>query len=248
MREQWQPIAGFDGWYEVSSTGRVRSWKKQGPGVTPRGTPVPLRITVNKRTGYAQVCLFSPDRRKVMKSVHRLVLETFGPQKPSPRHQCSHHDGNRLNNMISNLSWKTAQENEADKWRHGTAPAGERNPAAKLTDDQATAIRAKYAAGMVTQVDLAAEYGVHQTTISDVITGRHGWGHLPLPPVTGNKKKPPVRLGPANNHARLTEEDVRAIRERAVAGETLISISSDYPVSAVSIGNIVRRRTWRHVQ
>jgi hypothetical protein len=54
--------------------------------------------------------------------VSRLILETFVGPAPTPKHHAAHRDGKVRNNTLSNLSWKTAKENCADKVRHGTVP------------------------------------------------------------------------------------------------------------------------------
>jgi hypothetical protein len=60
--------------------------------------------------------------------VHRLMLEAFVGPCPTG-HQAAHCDGDRHNNVLTNLRWATRKENEADKLRHGTHQYGARNPA-----------------------------------------------------------------------------------------------------------------------
>lgn len=56
-----------------------------------------------------------------------------------------------------------------------------------------------------------------------------------------------VPRGEANNNSRLTEDLVKEIRARYASGESALKLSRDYPVSRVSIGNVVHRKTWKHV-
>ena len=56
------------------------------------------------------------------------------------------------------------------------------------------------------------------------------------------------RHGEQIHTAKLTEDDVRAIRQRSLAGETSTSIASDYPVSVAMISLIVRKKSWQHVK
>lgn len=120
--EQWRPIAGFDGRYEVSDQGRVRSWvragKDQGAGWKRRAQPIVRRPHVNRRTGYWCVTLRLPPRY-VTRTLHRLVLEAFAGPCPVGMEAC-HHDGDREHNGIGNLRWDTRSSNARDRTRHGT--------------------------------------------------------------------------------------------------------------------------------
>jgi hypothetical protein len=70
------------------------------------------------------------------------------------------------------LRWATKAENEADKRLHGTSNAGVRNGKAKLTEEIVAAIRRRYVAGGITQRMLAAEHGLSQGHVSDILNGR----------------------------------------------------------------------------
>jgi hypothetical protein len=163
-REVWQRIDGM--YYAVSTHGRVRRCE---PG---KGTKVG-RVLKPGRTkkGYRLAHLFNGNDT-AFKYVHRLVLETFGPPRPSPKHGCNHIDGDKENNHIDNLEWATPGENSRHAVEVGLIACGEDSHAAKLTSVEVRAIRERYAAGGVTQSDLADEYGVHQTTVHYVIKRR----------------------------------------------------------------------------
>lgn len=109
MREVWRAIPGFEGRYEASSQGRIRS----ASGRIKKPTPLP--------SGYLCVWLYSGGKRTVKnKLVSRLVLEAFVGPAPSQKHEAAHWDGVNSNNCLKNLRWVTHRENEADKNRHGT--------------------------------------------------------------------------------------------------------------------------------
>jgi hypothetical protein len=102
---------------------------------------------------------------------HRLVWEAaHGPIPPG--HHVHHVNGNKRDNRLSNLELLTASEHMR---RH---KQGEGSPTAKLTAANVRAIRARFAAGGVTQTALAAEYGVKGVAVSNVVT-RRTWKHLP---------------------------------------------------------------------
>lgn len=120
VREVWIDIPGFPG-YEVSSFGRVRSWK--------RSRPIILAQMICCE-GYAKLSL-SRNGHTTQHRVNRLVLESFVGPCPEG-YQSSHENGVRSDNRLSNLSWKTPLENMADKQRHGTQCRGRHKVAPSL--------------------------------------------------------------------------------------------------------------------
>jgi hypothetical protein len=171
MDEQWRAIDGFPD-YEVSSEGRVRSGAR---GVANRWgtlTQRPARVLrpVLDSDGYLRVSLYR-DRRLTQRPIHHLVLEAFVGPRPSGT-QTRHDDGNRKHNAAGNLNWGTPLENSADRTRHGTGPRGERNPKAKIDAEAARRILADRR----TQVAIAADFGIDQTTVSRIKRGEI-WAH-----------------------------------------------------------------------
>ena len=110
-QEQWKPIQEFNGEYEVSNIGRVRSMKRYYGMV---GRIMPQTI---QRKGYYAVT-FHMNNKAYCRKVHRLVIEAF---KPNPDNlPCINHiDGNKLNNHIDNLEWCTYQHNMQHAVRTG---------------------------------------------------------------------------------------------------------------------------------
>lgn len=118
FKEIWKDIPGYEGRYQVSSLGRVRSLDrttkhKDGKITSHRGR-VLKQQTNNK--GYRMVS-FSGGPRKSW-AVHRLVLETFLPDRELHLH-CNHIDGNKDNNCLTNLEWITNLENQRHAWASG---------------------------------------------------------------------------------------------------------------------------------
>lgn len=109
--ETWNTIAGYEGDYEVSDRGRVRSlpgYNRAGGFLKPRPT----------QDGHLRVDLSRGNRAKSM-YVHRLVLIAFVGPCPEGMEGC-HFDGNPSNNVVSNLRWDTRSANILDAVRHGT--------------------------------------------------------------------------------------------------------------------------------
>ena len=96
-----------------------------------------------------------------LRKLARLILEAF--QGPPPwGMECRHMNGVPHDDRARNLAWGTHKENIDDKLRHGTHQTGERHGCHKLTDDLVRRIRQEYAAGGITQRQLAVKYGVTQ--------------------------------------------------------------------------------------
>ena len=110
-QEQWKPIQEFNGEYEVSNLGRVRSMKRYYGMV---GRIMPQTI---QRTGYYAVT-FHMNNKAYCRKVHRLVIEAF-TQNPDSLPCINHIDGNKLNNHVSNLEWCTYQHNMQHAVRTG---------------------------------------------------------------------------------------------------------------------------------
>ena len=118
--ERWRSIPGWEGYYEVSDYGNVRSVDRtitRRDGQKRRFKGKQLAQATN-RHGYPMVVLSRPGITKSMK-VHRLVLSAFiGP--PQESDVCCHANGIRHDNRLTNLRWGTQSENMFDRRRHGT--------------------------------------------------------------------------------------------------------------------------------
>ena len=116
MEEQWKPVLDYEGLYEVSDAGRVRSLDRLHPnGGTIKGR---IMSTKPRSDGYVPVTLWKHGKRSV-RLVHRVVLDSFvGPRPPGG--EGMHRDNDRANNHLRNLSWGSRAENIRDQVRHGT--------------------------------------------------------------------------------------------------------------------------------
>lgn len=175
--ERWKPVGGFEGLYEVSNLGRVRSSGRwcAGPSKS-RAFFRPGRVLapVAKSNGYLAVTLTKPDAR-IQYAVHVLVLGAFRGPRPTGAPHTRHRDGDKTNNRLSNLVYGTVAENEADRRAHGTLLLGSRHPAAVLTEAQAKRIRV--APTLQRAYELALQYGVSANHGWSIYTGKT-WKHL----------------------------------------------------------------------
>ena len=102
--ETWRDIPGWEGIYQISNLGRVKSCK-----VIPSGKVMRLS---NKTGDYIRIVLQKNGRKNETHLVHRLVAKLFLPN-PSNLPVVNHKDGNKQNNSVSNLEWCTVAENNA---------------------------------------------------------------------------------------------------------------------------------------
>lgn len=122
LDEIWLPIHGYEGYYEVSDKGRVRSvdrtiWgEKAGTRYQRVYRGRDLVLKTNK-DGYSVVCMSKENKRRYFR-VHRLVLETFVGPCPEGMEVC-HNNGNPADNRLTNLRYGTKSENAQDIIRHG---------------------------------------------------------------------------------------------------------------------------------
>jgi len=122
MKESWRDTIGFEGYYQVSDCGRVRSLDRlvrtrgQGMRLVPGNT---LSLFMDKY-GYMAVKLWKSNRGTGVR-VHRLVLESFGNIGKQCGHslECNHKDGNKSNNTVDNLEWVSNSENKKHSYRIG---------------------------------------------------------------------------------------------------------------------------------
>jgi hypothetical protein len=163
MEELWKECFGWENFYEVSAFGNIRSKRRPVPtrfGISTRGGIVLKKIVA--KNGYECVNLTGGGCRK-QELVHRLVLLTFVGE-PEQNQEACHNDGIRINNYLTNLRWDTIKNNHADKKKHGTWQAGEKNPFAKLTNEEAGKIRQSNDS----LNKLAEKFGVSKNCISRI--------------------------------------------------------------------------------
>jgi uncharacterized protein YerC len=109
QKEIWKDIPGFEGKYQVSNLGRVKSFVYRRNKTTIRKLPISnnyYRLLLCKNGKYESFY------------IHRLIADAFIPN-PKNKKYVNHKDGNKLNNDISNLEWVTSAENSHHAWATG---------------------------------------------------------------------------------------------------------------------------------
>jgi NUMOD4 motif-containing protein len=172
--EIFKPINGYEGLYEVSNFGRIKSLAKRWSNGYKEETI--MSLTENKKN-YITVRL-SKDGIKETFYVHILVAKHF-IKNPNKLPEVNHKDFIRSNNMVDNLEWKTKIGNikysviagRIRGWR------GENSPRANHTNERVLKIRELYESGSYTQNQLADMFNVKRHNISKIIL-RQRWAHI----------------------------------------------------------------------
>lgn len=262
--EEWRDIPDFghhtpaiDRFYQVSSLGRVRVLTTQILKAGPWSDY--LRITLFKgRTSAKNFKSFG---------IHQLVARMFIGPRPSG-YLPNHEDGNKLNNRASNLNYKTPSGNTQHAYDTGLSKRGEGMGTAKLSDADAAKIIERLANGEANKV-IAGDYPISESIIG-LIRQNKIWTHLPRPEGLSNKrihwsKRMPQYLargdnngsrarydripkGKQSHNAKITEENVKNIRELAATGNYLLrELADTFGISKSQTKRIIDRQTWKHV-
>ena len=113
MTERWLPIPGYEGRYDVSDLGRVRSWYPY------HNTPVPRILKAHPAGGKYLAVGLHVGESQATRPIHKLVMLAFVGPRPEGL-QVRHIDGDQLRNHLDNLTYGTQSENMQDRLRHGT--------------------------------------------------------------------------------------------------------------------------------
>ena len=166
MEEIWKDIPGYEGKYQVSSMGNVKSLSRTIHSSNQYGEfefqikERVLRPGQHSREGHLSVVLNDP-RKSCL--VHQLVMLAFAGARPPGMVVC-HNNGNPADNRLENLRYDTQAENALDVLHSGRAWR-------KLTEDDVQAIRFGAWCG-ISATELGFMFGVAHQTISKVLTGR----------------------------------------------------------------------------
>jgi hypothetical protein len=176
MVEIWKNICGYEGLYQVSNLGRVKSLSRH---VQSNGSTRLIREQILSNNsccnGYPHITLVGKGNRKTTRISH-LVASTFIGPRPIGAQVC-HNDGDRKNNTLTNLRYDTCSNNHADKHLHGTNQEGETNHNAKFRNLDILKIRTLLGKGEKQQA-IASIYGVSTVTIHKIKHGKT-WKHIP---------------------------------------------------------------------
>ena len=169
--EKWRDIPGWEGLYQASDDGRIRSYPKQ----TARGFRKGRVLTpIVKCLRYHAVTL-SDKNRRVQYLIHVLIATTFIGARPQGHHTC-HRDDNKYNNAAANLYYGTPGDNNRDKVKNGIQPLGSKHHNTKLTERKVRQLREEAVSGVALSI-LASRYKISNSTAWCIVK-RKTWRHI----------------------------------------------------------------------
>lgn len=181
--ETWKPVVGYEGLYEVSDLGRVRSvdiWitsrNRWGTETCRLRKGRILKQTIDRGKeayGRRQVKLSRENHPKT-RLVHQLVAAAFIGPRPNGL-EVAHRDGNAAHNALLNLRYSTPKDNSADKYTHGTMLCGTAVHNSKLRECDVLRIRALH--GERTVSEIAEMFQISIAQVSRIQNGKR-WAHV----------------------------------------------------------------------
>jgi len=170
--EEWKAVVGYEGAYEVSDQGRVRSLRFKY-----REEDYHMLKSFTNEHGYVMISLYKPTGKK-QKRVHRLVLEAFvGPCPPG--YNTNHKNFDRTDNRLENLEWIEIKRNLAQRIFEpvhlddlsAKDRRWQRSGPRKLTERWVRMARVLHATGEFSYVEIAEVFGVTPTAIRYAVIG-----------------------------------------------------------------------------
>jgi predicted DNA-binding protein YlxM (UPF0122 family) len=163
--ERWKNVDGYEGKYEISDHGKVRSnWFGKSK----------ILKTHKMSSGYDQLNLYKNKKHKKW-SIHRLVAKHF-IDNPDNKLEVNHKDGNKDNNHYLNLEWMTHSENFAHAYGNIFDNKGENHGMSKFTNKEVSIIKKRLNNG-ASYKELAEEHDCSRATINYMAIGTT-WRHV----------------------------------------------------------------------
>lgn len=226
MTEIWKDVDGYDGLYQVSNFGRVKSFKHKTPRI----------LKAKAHTGgYLRVELYGNGQADG-RFIHRLVAQTFIPN-PENKPTVNHIDGDKTNNRIENLEWATQHENNQHAVKCGLIKTGGDDYRANATNELVQRIRDEFIA-------YDAERGIsaltkrYNLTIGTVFKIVHGKRYK----TAGGQHH---ETKPQRPHKRLSAEiraEIRRIHKPRHPEFGTVALAKRFGVDRSTILNVVKGR------
>lgn len=164
MKEIWKDIPDYEGVYQVSNLGRIRSLdryiKRGKSGFFKEGQIQKLQ---NNGNGYLYKQLKHKGKHRNF-YIHRLVSMVFIGERPDGMMIC-HKDGDTTNNNLDNLRYDTPLENNIDQFRHGVEKG-------KLSNDDVLKVRKMYKDGYKTK-EISEFFNVGRWDVQRINNGKN---------------------------------------------------------------------------
>ena len=167
VKTEWKPVLGFEGYYEVSNKGDVKSLTnrktmKNGVSKLFRGK---VLSSYSDKDGYRCIDLYK-DGVRSKKKIHRLVCESF-IRPPLENEQVNHINGIKYDNNISNIEWVMPKENV----KHSYYVLKNKGSKRSLSDEQVLEIRDIYKKGELSFQEIGNLFNVSKHIIYYLLKG-----------------------------------------------------------------------------
>lgn len=176
--EEWKNIKNFEGLYQVSNFGRVKSLKRDVNYKDGRIRHQKEKTSTGfiRNTGYLYVNL-NKNSKVIKKNIHRLVAQAFIPN-PENKPQVNHKDGNKTNNHVDNLEWNTAKENFNHALNTGLIKPlkGKKHNNSKITEKDVLKIRELSKTGLKHQ-EIGNQFGISRSVVCRICNYK-SWTHV----------------------------------------------------------------------
>lgn len=229
MEKIWKELPESNGTVFVSNDGAIKTERV----FTKLARSKVLKQSIDKK-GYCRVGVWIDGKIKTLKA-HRVVATTFIPN-PENKPQINHKNGIKTDNRVENLEWCTNKENSHHAVKMGlfkpSLVRGEQHGHTKTTNEQILEIVKKVKSGAMLK-DVANEYGLSRTTLTDIIKGKV-WSHI-----TKIKSSKDLRKV-------LSKEDVLKIVAMRKSGMTARSIANHFKIGYTTVSDICNGKSnWK---
>ena len=169
MKEIWKDVVGYEGLYQVSNLGRIKSKYRvitihEKRGIKERPQKEIYVIPTKDKKGYYRTSMCVGNKH-ICPLVHRVVAQAFIPN-PYNKKEINHIDGNKENNKVDNLEWVTHLENMQHASKNGLMPKKLRaRPVYKIKDGK---ILKRY----ISICEASRQEKIHRASISSVARGK----------------------------------------------------------------------------
>lgn len=244
--EIWKDVPEYEGLYQVSSNGIVRSVDRLVNCKNKKVKQLKGKVLNQHFDGagkYKFVGLYKNSNSKCI-YVHRLVALAYEPN-PNNLPEVNHKDGDKLNNCHFNLEWVTPKGNMRHAADTGllNIKSGEESGRSKLILENVLEIRRLYNSGDYNQMQLANKFKIDGGYVSNIIKGK-AWAHI----TEGVSAESHQKRGSQSVNSKLTEENVVDIKkmffDRKISVKKICNL---FNVHETTIRYVINGKSWKHI-